>query len=475
MTLAAVAMTAEADRPLLCAQLLQFNRLGAISSAAGAAVALLFALRFGTPLPWILTAAVAVNVTAHLTAYHYARAERLHHAIYSQCAGMWAISLGVSLMGLPASSLAVAHALIPIVGAVPYVSAPVLRRLTVAAAIVVGVGAGFFVIGAPFPPDEVVSPSVYLPFIAVGNAVLVVFCGLSLSNTRHTLGAASAGLEAANRALRESERSLEQKVKERTADLERSEQELAHARDEALAANRHKSTFLANMSHELRTPLNSIIGFSEVLGTKLFGELNDKQAEYVTDIHDSGTHLLSLINDILDLSKIEAGRLELNAAPFDLGAVVDNVLTLMKERATRGSVRLDKEVADDIDTITADERKVKQVLINLLTNGVKFTRPGGTVTVRVRRAAQDVVISVADTGIGIAKADQEIIFEEFRQATGEYTRKQEGTGLGLTLCRRLVELHGGRIWVESELGRGSTFSFTLPRNIVPASVQEIPS
>jgi signal transduction histidine kinase len=344
-----------------------------------------------------------------------------------------------------------------------------LLRLTVAAAGIVAAGSCFFVAGAPFPANDVTSAAIYLPAIAVGNAVLVMFCGLSLSNTRKTLGEASARLEAVNQALRESERSLEEKVHERTAELETSQRELARARDEALAANRHKSTFLANMSHELRTPLNSIIGFSEVLGTKLFGGLNAKQAEYVGDIHESGTHLLSLINDILDLSKIEAGRLELSTSSFDLPTVVDNVLTLMKERAARRQVTLIREVPEVV-AITADERKVKQVLINLLTNAVKFTEAGGTVTVCVQVGPREVIVSVTDTGIGIAASDQEIIFEEFRQATSEYTRKQEGTGLGLALSRRLVDLHGGRIWVESEPGRGSTFGFTLPRHVMAASV-----
>jgi len=454
----------------LVPQLRDFNRLGVMASVAGTVVAMLFGMHFGTPLPWILAGASAINVAAHVVAYRYATAGRLHHAVYSNCAGMWTISLALSLMGLPAFSLAVAHALIPIVGAVPYVSALVLLRLTVAAAGIVAAGSCFFIAGAPFPANEVTSAAIYLPAIAVGNAVLVVFCGLSLSNTRKTLGEASARLAAANQALRESERSLEQKVHERTAELETSQRELARARDVALAANRHKSTFLANMSHELRTPLNSIIGFSEVLGTKLFGELNAKQAEYIGDIHESGTHLLSLINDILDLSKIEAGRLELSTSAFDLPAVVDNVLTLMKERAARRHVTLIREVPEVVAAIIADERKVKQVLINLLTNAVKFTEAGGTVTVCVEVEPREVIVSVTDTGIGIATSDREIIFEEFRQVTSEYTRKQEGTGLGLALSKRLVELHGGRIWVESEPGRGSTFGFTLPRHVMAASI-----
>jgi signal transduction histidine kinase len=229
---------------------------------------------------------------------------------------------------------------------------------------------------------------------------------------------------------------------------ERSERHLK----EALAAGRHKSEFLANMSHELRTPLNAIIGFSEVLGEKIFGELNDKQAEYITDIHRSGQHLLSLINDILDLSKIEAGRLELSPAAVDLPAALDNALVLMRE-----------ELDGDLGVITADERKVKQVLINLLANAVKFTGEGGSVTLRGRSSGDEVEISVSDTGIGIKKEDHDTIFEEFRQAKSDYAQKQEGTGLGLALARRLVELHGGRIWLESEPGEGSTFTFTLPK------------
>jgi PAS domain S-box-containing protein len=242
---------------------------------------------------------------------------------------------------------------------------------------------------------------------------------------------------------------------------ERSERHL----QEALAAGRHKSEFLANMSHELRTPLNAIIGFSEVLGASIFGPLNDKQAEYIADIHSSGHHLLSLINDILDLSKIEAGRLELSLAEFDLPSTFDQTLVLMKERASRRGVKLSKELHGDLGMITADERKVKQVLINLLSNAVKFTSEGGSVTLRGRSSGDEVEVSVIDTGIGIKKEDHELIFEEFRQADNRDVQRQEGTGLGLALSKRLVELHGGRIWLESEPGRGSTFTFTLPRDI----------
>jgi signal transduction histidine kinase len=231
-------------------------------------------------------------------------------------------------------------------------------------------------------------------------------------------------------------------------------------------ANRHKSEFLANMSHELRTPLNAIIGFSEVLSEKMFGEVNEKQHEYLLDIHSSGQHLLSLINDILDLSKIEAGRMELDLASTNLPMLLDNCTTLVRERASRQGLVLALEVEPGVADWVADVRKLKQVVINLLSNAVKFTPAGGRVTLRVRRLEGAVEIAVVDTGVGIAADQQALVFEEFRQAGGDYLRKSEGTGLGLSLARRFVELHGGTIRVESAPGRGSTFAFILPERVV---------
>jgi len=234
------------------------------------------------------------------------------------------------------------------------------------------------------------------------------------------------------------------------------------------AANQHKSEFLANMSHELRTPLNAIIGFSEVLGERLFGELNDKQAEYTDDILSSGRHLLSLINEILDLSKVEAGRMELELAAFDLPLAIDNARTFVRERATKHGITLDVTVDDRLGDFVGDERKIKQILLNLLSNAVKFTPEGGRIEMKARQADGSVEISVSDTGIGIAPEDQPKIFEEFRQVGADYAHKSEGTGLGLTLAKKFVELHGGRIWVESEVGKGSAFTFSLP--IAPSSL-----
>ena len=235
------------------------------------------------------------------------------------------------------------------------------------------------------------------------------------------------------------------------------------------AANRHKSEFLANMSHELRTPLNAIIGFSEVLGERMFGELNEKQAEYTDDILSSGRHLLSLINEILDLSKVEAGRMELELATFDLPLAIDNARTFVRERATKHGINLDVTVDERLGDFVGDERKIKQILLNLLSNAVKFTPEGGRIGINAKQVDGSVEISVSDTGIGIAPEDQPKIFEEFRQVGSDYAHKVEGTGLGLTLAKKFVELHGGKIWVESEVGKGATFSFTLPKRSSPPS------
>jgi signal transduction histidine kinase len=267
-------------------------------------------------------------------------------------------------------------------------------------------------------------------------------------NTSDEIGELAVNFNTMAAQLQDYTQNLEQKVADKTHQLE--------------LANQHKSEFLANMSHELRTPLNAVIGFSDALREEYFGALNDKQREYVNDIASSGQHLLSLINDILDLSKIEAGKMELECSQFSVSAAIDNAMILIRERALRQGVSVSALVAEDVDTVFADERKFKQVLINLLTNAVKFTYPNGWVKVTVTRAGDKLTVSVADNGLGIAAEDQEAVFHEFRQLSTTGSAKQEGTGLGLSLAKRIVELHEGRIWVESEIGKGATFSFTIP-------------
>ena len=261
--------------------------------------------------------------------------------------------------------------------------------------------------------------------------------------------------------LQESYSGLEQKVQERTRELAAALRQLDEKSRELEAASAHKSEFLANMSHELRTPLNAIIGFSQVLRQQLFGEVNEKQAEYLDDVLASGNHLLSLINDVLDLSKVEAGQIELEVAPFSLQEALRRGVVMVRERATKDGVHVTLTANPEVDVVTGDERRIRQVIYNLLSNAVKFTPAGGVVDVGAARVDGEVRVFVADSGPGIAPEDRERIFEEFQQ-TEVGIEQREGTGLGLTLSRRLVELHGGRIWVDSELGKGSTFAFALP-------------
>ena len=216
------------------------------------------------------------------------------------------------------------------------------------------------------------------------------------------------------------------------------------------------------MSHELRTPLNAIIGFSDVILGGMAGHVADNQRDFIGDIRESGRHLLSLINDILDLSKIEAGRMELDLSDVDLASTIDNAIVLVRGRADRQGVALKTSIAADVARCQADERKLKQILLNLLTNAGKFTPSGGTVTLAARRAGALYEFAVRDTGVGIAADDIPKVFEEFRQVGNDVARKAEGTGLGLSLTRRLVELHGGTIRVDSVPDEGSTFTFTLP-------------
>jgi signal transduction histidine kinase len=277
-------------------------------------------------------------------------------------------------------------------------------------------------------------------------------------------------------------RTIERVVRQRTAELsdrneelrseivqrERTEMDLRTAKEQADAANQAKSEFLAMISHELRTPLNAIIGFSAMLSGEADLKLSPETSRaYATDIHGSGTHLLALINDILDLSKAEVGRVEMNDTLVDLGSVISNSLGMIRTRADEAAIRVAVELPSDLPLLYADERKLNQILLNLLSNAVKFTPNGGTVSIAVAEdVSGDLIMTVSDTGIGIARDELERVFEPFVQLDSSLARKFEGTGLGLSLSRRWVQLHGGSLILESDLGAGTVAHLRFPRERV---------
>lgn len=308
-----------------------------------------------------------------------------------------------------------------------------------------GLLAGVAYYGPVFPPEYISK------LILLGCSVLLIGFGASYSQLAFLYGKVREAEEAKKNALLEKNRALET------------------ANQNLEQANRAKSCFLANMSHELRTPLNAVIGFSQVLEDETFGPLNEKQMKYVRNVESSGKHLLNMINDILDLSKIEADKLELRKETFPLEATFDGIITIVKVLAIKKNITLNYEIDPILTDIEADPKHFKQILYNLLSNAVKFTPEGGQVTLCAKpksgteSVGRDLLqISVSDTGIGIAPEDYDKVFAEFQQVDDSYSRKQEGTGLGLALSKKLVELHGGELSFSSEKGKGSTFFFSIP-------------
>ncbi|QWD13679.1 hypothetical protein G6703_05485 [Polynucleobacter paneuropaeus] len=332
----------------------------------------------------------------------------------------------------------------------------------------------------PFIVTPVVADTIYLKtwlralysiwLIAILNLILLFIFIKMILNRNQQIHNELIQISKAESALRESQKiienqnlELDSKVRERTLELEKNQIRLQESNLLLENANRHKSEFLANMSHELRTPLNSIIGFSELLKEKIFGDINPKQTEYVKNIYNSGKHLLDLINDILDLSKIESGEVNVFREIFSLNKAIQSCVAIVSERVKKNKLKLHVYISEGENLIYADERKMKQILLNLLTNAVKFTPEGGEIVVQAESTEAGIQVIVKDSGIGIDPKDQEKIFEEFKQVENNYTRKLEGTGLGLAIVKRLIDLQHGWLKLDSTLGEGSSFTFFIPR------------
>ncbi|QWD71750.1 ATP-binding protein [Polynucleobacter sp. UB-Raua-W9] len=332
----------------------------------------------------------------------------------------------------------------------------------------------------PFIVTPVVADTIYLKtwlralysiwLIAILNLILLFIFIKMILNRNQQIHNELIQISKAESALRESQKiienqnlELDSKVRERTLELEKNQIRLQESNLLLENANRHKSEFLANMSHELRTPLNSIIGFSELLKEKIFGDINPKQTEYVKNIYNSGKHLLDLINDILDLSKIESGEVNVFREIFSLNKAIQSCVAIVSERVKKNKLKLYVYISEGENLIYADERKMKQILLNLLTNAVKFTPEGGEIVVQAESTEAGIQVIVKDSGIGIDPKDQEKIFEEFKQVENHYTRKLEGTGLGLAIVKRLIDLQHGWLKLDSALGEGSSFTFFIPK------------
>lgn len=451
-----------ADRSLAAVRLRSYLRQSTVPTALAVPFMFGFSFTTGSAFLGLIALLVMLNVPVAIRAYRLAGAGHVRAAAGWVAAGLWGLALVVSLAGPTTIGVTVLLSVLPIAVAVPCVPPRGLLLMAFVGTAVVTVAGSVVLFDAAISLEEL-SPLVQRTLASVGITLLGGVFGLSIWQNRLVLANTTAELEDVNAELRSSEQSLEQRVRERTAELQESEQATAAARDEAIAANRRKSEFLARMSHELRTPLNAILGFSELLGDQIFGDLNDKQAEYVGDIHSSGRHLVELINDILDLSRIEAGAIVVESSEFDLGGTIDDAAQLVRERATRRGVELSVDVDDDVGTIVADERKIRQVLLNLLSNAIKFTDATGSIALVVRGGAEAVSIEVRDTGVGIPAEDLALVFEEFGQSGTGRQPGVEGTGLGLPLSRRIVDAHGGALSVDSTVGVGTTVAISLPR------------
>jgi len=458
-------MSPEAER------LYMFLRFSAPFGPIGTALVIAFWWFWRLDLLWIVVAANLVYWWLVFRGLRLVREEKLQAAVLCYAGGTLALSLCVGMLLPQAYALTTIVALLPVMIAMTYANRQTLLRVILASTLIVAIGAVFTWIDPVYPPDEQLrDPLLWVLHTTV--VILVVQVGLSVWASHGRLGDVIEEMRQANRRLRESERTLELKVAERTAELaernlalETSERQLAEAGEAAMQASQAKSAFLANMSHELRTPLNAIIGYSEMLQEEAE---EDGQQGYLPDLEkilSSGRYLLSLINGVLDLSKIESGKMDIYLETFDVADVVRGIEGTVKPLLTKNANRLSIEGLENAGSMHSDVTKVRQVLFNLLSNATKFTEQG-TVELRVEReTAEDgdsLTFAVEDTGIGMTRDQLDKIFEAFAQADASTTREYGGTGLGLSITKRFCELLGGSITAESRIGEGSRFVVRLP-------------
>ncbi len=454
-------MTPEATR---LRQLIRFNE-----PAAPLAIPALLTLYWFYPAPVlpILAAAVVPSFVLQRIAAHYAYRNRVAEGITALSFAIWCPTLTLAVFAPAVWALTVVFSVLSVVLALPFVSTGHLLRLLIGASLILLVGAVFTDFD-PLVPIDAVPEALLRNLVAVTGVIGAVLCMFSVWQSNGRLRDTLDETQQANEALRESERTLERKVEERTTDLVVSQREVALARDEALAANRAKSAFLANMSHELRTPLNAIIGYSEMLQEEAVDTGHESFGPDLDKILSAGRHLLGLINDVLDISKIEAGKMEVFPERFDVAQLVRDTLATVQPLVAKRGNRLEVCDLNRLGTMRSDLTKARQILFNLLSNAAKFTERG-TVRFEVNRervvGADWLEFRVIDTGIGMTREQLESIFEAFSQADASISRNYGGTGLGLAITRRFCVLLGGEVAVKSESGRGSEFTVRLPAEL----------
>jgi signal transduction histidine kinase/ActR/RegA family two-component response regulator len=437
----------QAGQSAQAARLRQFLEYDLVVNAAMTTLVFVFFLIFRSGVFVVIGLEVLANNAVLLWARTRAEDEQLDEAILATCVALWIINLTVAFTIPAVFPFLVLLAVWPVALALPYLHGRRLQEIMVVSSLVSLSVTILALPGDRFGVMDIVPAwvvnAVMLTAIPIGTGFICLLLWHYSSRLTETLDQT-----------RRSELRLKAEVMQRTSDL-------AKALDKALEASRAKSAFLANMSHELRTPLNAVIGFSQVLLKQQLGELNEQQQVRIGYILSSGRQLEVLITDILDLSKIEAGRLELELGELLLSDAVESSLTVVRDLASQHNISISSTIDPTIDRLEADPRRFNQILNNLLTNAVKFTPDGGQVRIAAWPVGTDVCVAVSDSGIGIAPEDLDRIFEVFERVRRPGV-EVDGVGLGLPLTRQLVELHHGRLWVESQLGIGSTFTFTVP-------------